>query len=84
MTYEIIISPTAQRQLEKLEKSIQNRILASLERMRIRPYSFIQKLSGYSFFRMRVGDYRIMLDIHDNELEILVVKIGHRKNIYKL
>ena len=83
MTYEIIISPTAQRQLEKLGKNTQERILAALERMKIRPYDFVKKLSGYSFFRLRVGDYRVMLDIQDDKLIILVVKVGHRKNIYK-
>ena len=83
MTYKITILPVAQRQLEKLEKSLQQRILNALERIRMRPYGFVKKLSGSPYFRARVGDYRIVLDIKNNELRVFVVEIGHRKSIYK-
>ena len=81
--YAIIFSPTSQSQFDKLEKKIQNRILLSLERIRIRPHNFVKKLSGYPFFRLRTGEYRIILDIKNDCLTIIVIEIGHRKNIYK-
>jgi mRNA interferase RelE/StbE len=82
MIYELTYSECALKQLKKLEKNIQLRVLASLERCRINPYPHLKKLVGSPYFRLRVGDYRIILNINDNEVRILVIEIGHRKNIY--
>ena len=83
MTYEIIFSDKAFKQLKKLEKKIQERIIVTLERIRIRPESYVTKLIGDPGYKLRVGDYRIILDIEKKRLLILVIKIGHRKKIYK-
>lgn len=83
MTYNIVFSPNAQKQLDKLEKDLKERILLSLERIKVRPYDFVKKLSGAPYFRFRVGDYRLVLDIRNNELIIIVIEVGHRRNIYK-
>ncbi len=81
--YSLLYSPTAAKQLEKLERIIQERILIALERLRIRPEGCdIKKLVGMQGYRMRVGDYRIIFDIQQDRLLILVLQIGHRKNIY--
>lgn len=81
--YELIYSPSALKQLGKLENNIKERILNSLERLRIRPESCdIKKLVGMKGYRIRVGDYRIIFDMEKQKLLILVLKIGHRKNIY--
>jgi len=81
--YEVIISEKAKKQLLKLEKNIQERIVSALERIRIRPESYVKKLVGDPGYRLRVGDYRVIIDIQKDKLIILVIKIGHRKNIYK-
>lgn len=81
--YEIIFSNKAKKQLFKLEKSIQRRVIAALERIRIRPESYITKLVGDPGCKLRVGDYRVIMDIDNNNLHILVIKVGHRKEIYK-
>ena len=81
--YEIIFSNKAKKQLFKLEKNIQKRIIIVLERIRIRPESYITKLVGDPGYKLRVGDYRIIMDIDNNDLLILVIKVGHRKEIYK-
>jgi mRNA interferase RelE/StbE len=83
MTYEIIFSDNALTQLKKLEHSIQERIIKSLERIRIRPEAYVTKLVGDPGYRLRVGDYRVILDIDKEKLHILIIKIGHRKNIYQ-
>lgn len=83
MTYEIIFSDQALRQLKKLEKTVQGRIIAALERIRIRPQAYVTKLVGDPGYKLRVGDYRIIMDIDNNKLTILVLKAGHRKNIYQ-
>jgi mRNA interferase RelE/StbE len=81
--YEIIFSNKAKKQLFKLEKSIQRRIIAALERIRIRPGSYITKIVGDPGYKLRVGDYRVIMDIENNNLLILVIKVGHRRDIYK-
>jgi len=81
--FEIEFSKSSEKQLLKLEKDIQKRIVSTLDRIRIRPYPHVKKLVGNPYFRLRVGEYRVILDIQQNKLIIFVVEIGHRKNIYK-
>lgn len=81
--YEIILSEKALKQLKKLERSIQERIINALERIRIRPESYVTKLIGETSYKLRVGDYRAVLDLKKDKPIISVLKIGHRKNIYK-
>ena len=81
--YQIIFSKKSEKQLSKLEKDIQKRIVGVLERIKIRPHSYVKNLIGKSFSRLRVGDYRIIIDV-ENEIKILqVLEVGHRKNIYE-
>lgn len=81
--YSIEFSETAEKQLYKLERDIQIRIISVLERIRIRPYPHVRKLVGSSYFRLRVSDYRLILDIQRDRLIIFVIEIGHRRDVYK-
>ncbi|HLC63618.1 MAG TPA: type II toxin-antitoxin system RelE/ParE family toxin [Candidatus Nanoarchaeia archaeon] len=81
--FSIEFSQTAEKQLFKLDKEIGKRVVSILERIKIRPYSYVKRLSGYPYFRLRIGDYRAILQIQENEKKIIVLEIGHRKNIYK-
>ena len=83
MSYDIIFSAFSEKQLSKLSKDMQKRIISSLKRCRIRPYSYVKKIVGSKYFRLRTGKYRIIVDIIKNKLIIHVIEIGHRKNIYK-
>ena len=81
--YELIYSDSALKQLKKLDKDTRERIFSVLERLRIRPESCdIKKLIGMPGYRLRVGDYRVIFDIEKDKLIILVLQIGHRRNIY--
>ncbi|MDD2665558.1 MAG: type II toxin-antitoxin system RelE/ParE family toxin [Methanocellales archaeon] len=82
MIYGIIFSDKALEQLQKMERNAQERIIAALERIRIRPEKYVTKLVGDPGYKLRVGNYRIIMDIDNKELQILVLKVGHRKNIY--
>ena len=82
MTYDIIFSDKALKQLKKLEKNVQERIIAVLERIRIRPEAYVTKLVGDPGYKVRVGDYRIIMDINKKEIQILILKVGHRKKMY--
>jgi len=81
--YEIILSDTAKKQLNKLNVQIQTRIGSVFERIKIRPHHFVKKLVNSPYYRLRIGEYRVILNIKENRLQILVIEIGHRKNIYK-
>ena len=83
MTYEIIFSDKAFQQLKKLDGPVQKRMIATLERIRIRPETYVTRLIGDPGYRLRIGDYRVILDIDKGRLLILVLKVGHRKGIYK-
>lgn len=80
--YSVEFSETADKQLSKLPREIQARIVSSLERIRIRPQAHVLRLVGSSYFRLRVGDYRVILDIKEDKLIVFVIEVGHRKNIY--
>ena len=81
--YEIILSDKAEKQLEKLPLIIKKRIAAVIERIKIRPFSFVKKIMGSNYYRARVGEYRIILNIQKYKLIIHIIELGHRKNIYK-
>lgn len=81
--YYIVFSDSALKQLKKLDREWQKRILATIERMRIRPENYVKKLVGMPYYRLRIGDYRAILDIKIDKKEIFVMKIAHRRNIYK-
>jgi mRNA interferase RelE/StbE len=61
--YEVIFSETAIRQFKKLDRSIQKRIIACLNRMKVRPETHVRKLIGDPGYRLLIGDYRLILDI---------------------
>ncbi len=82
MTFEIIWSESAARQLRKLERSVARRIFEKVGELREDPLRLIQKLVNSPYYRLRVGDYRVVLDIQRNVLRILVLKVGHRESVY--
>lgn len=83
MSYAITFSDFAFKQLGKLHKDVQKRIISTLKRCQLRPYPHVRKLVGSRYFRLRVGDYRVILDIVENQLLIHVIEVGHRSSIYK-
>jgi len=62
---------------------MQERIISALERIRIRPETYVTKLVGDPGYKLRVGDYRVIMDIDKGNLLILVIKVGYRRNIYE-
>ncbi|MBU0957703.1 MAG: type II toxin-antitoxin system RelE/ParE family toxin [Nanoarchaeota archaeon] len=81
--YHVELSKNAERQFSKLNDDLQDRIICALDRIKVRPYSFVKRLIASPYYRLRVGDYRLILDINDGKLVIFVIEVGHRKNIYK-
>jgi mRNA interferase RelE/StbE len=85
MTYRIEFRPAAMRELAKLEASTRRRIAATLESLGENPRSpGVEKLKGRDHrYRVRCGDYRIIYEIEDRVLIILVLRIGHRRQVYR-
>jgi mRNA interferase RelE/StbE len=81
--YDVLFHKPAERQLQKLPQDIKERIIGAIERIRIRPLSFVKRLVNSKYYRLRVGDYRLILDIQQKKLVIFVIEIGHRRNVYK-
>jgi mRNA interferase RelE/StbE len=81
--FDIEFTAKAEKQLYKLEKDNQIRIISALERIRIRPLSYVKKLVSSDYFRLKIGKYRVILNIKTNKLIIYVIELGHRRNIYK-
>jgi len=81
--YEIEFSQNAEKYFYKLGRDIPKRISNTLERIRIRPESYVKRLVGCPYYSLRVGDYRLILDIRRDKLIIFVITLGHRKSIYK-
>ena len=89
MTWSIRLSETAEKQLAKLDKPVARRILSFLRERVAKledPRSIGEALKGSRFgelWKYRQGDYRIVASINDNIVQILVVKIGHRREVYR-
>jgi len=81
--YEIILSKSVEKFLDKLNNKDKERIILALEKLRIRPESYLTRLVGEKSYKFRIGDYRLIIDLNKNQLQVLIVKIGHRRNIYK-
>jgi mRNA interferase RelE/StbE len=88
MAWKVDLSPTALKQLGKLDKSVSRRVLNFL-RQRVEklddPRQIGQKLQGTlsEFWKYRVGDYRLICSLEDDRLVVLVLRIGHRREVYK-
>lgn len=82
--FEIKYDPRAEKELAKLDKPIARRLLDAIDRLAETPNPNNSKpLKGFTgIWRLRVGDYRVIYEIRDSELVILVVKIGHRREVY--
>jgi mRNA interferase RelE/StbE len=85
MQYAIIIKPSAVKSLDKPPRPIRRRVLDAFEELRTnpRPAGCVKLAGDENLWRIRVGDYRVVYEIHDNLLVVLVLSIAHRKDIYR-
>jgi len=85
LAYSVELAPAAKRQMRKLDRAIQERIIRRLEALGKDPRPpGVEKLEGVeSTYRVRLGEYRIVYEIQDKILVVLVLKVGHRKEVYR-
>ena len=80
--YSIKLSQTSIKFLKKLNKKDSDIILNKIYSLRDNPFRFLKKLQGQKLWRLRIGDYRAVIDVIIKNNEIFVVRIGRRKNVY--
>jgi mRNA interferase RelE/StbE len=82
--YELLLRPSVEKDLKKIPTTDLRKILARIEALREdpRPPGCV-KLSGEDYYRVRQGNYRIVYEIEDDKLIVIVVKVGHRRDIYR-
>ena len=68
--------------MRKLDRVVAQRIFRRVGELAEDPRERVQRLAGSPYSRLRVGDYRVILDIQGNVLRILVLKVGHRRQVY--
>jgi len=86
MSWKIIFTKKAQKQINNLDKSVQSRIKkAILEKLMINPDLFIEPLTGdfTGYYKFRIGDYRLICSKENEELTIIIIELGHRSEVYK-
>ncbi|MFT5702673.1 MAG: mRNA interferase RelE/StbE [Rickettsiales bacterium] len=86
MSWKIIFTKKAQKQINNLDKSVQSRIKkAILEKLMVNPDLFIEPLTGdfTGYYKFRIGDYRLICSKENEELTIIIIELGHRSEVYK-
>ena len=80
--YSIQIEKNAELFIKKLQKSDAETILNKIYSIRENPFRFLKRLQGEKLWRLRIGDYRAVVDVIISMNRIVVIRIGHRKNVY--
>ena len=85
MRYTVLFKPSARKALLKLPKTMQMRVVEATDALADQPRPHgVTKLQGdENLWRIRVGAYRIVYEIHDDRLIVLILRVGDRKDIYR-
>lgn len=85
MIYEVTLAPAAARQLRKFDPQVRRRVQAAIELLADdpRPPTATRLVGGAGEWRVRTGDYRIIYEIEEDRLLVLVLNVGHRREIYQ-
>ncbi len=78
---KIVLTESAARDVKTLSKDVQRRVIGVLQRAKLNPWKYVRKIAGTDWYRLRAGDYRIIVKISDDK--IYVLRVAHRKNVYR-
>lgn len=82
--YEIYFKESVWKELKKVPKNDLKRILSRIANLGADPRpTGCEKLTGHELYRVRQGNYRIVYSLQDNELTVWIIKVGHRRNVYR-
>jgi len=83
MKFSIDFSKTAEKDILSLDKKIFEEILRKINKIKESPLHFLERLSGYTLYKLRCGDYRAIIRLDTDKNMIQIVMIDHRENVYK-
>jgi mRNA interferase RelE/StbE len=82
--YRLQIKPSAVKELEAIQLKDRKRVVAKIRRLAKEPRpDGCEKLSGYDKYRLRQGDHRVLYSVDNSEQSVTVIKIGHRRDVYR-
>lgn len=82
--YKLLIKPSAVKELEALPTKDRRKVVTKIEALATEPRPHgCEKLSGQEHYRVRQGDYRVVYGIDEGARTVLIVKIGHRRDVYR-
>ena len=83
-SYKLLIKASAAKELEALPRKDRSRMVVKMEGLADNPHPpGSEKLSGEEKYRLRQGDYRVLYSIQDASATVTIVKIGHRRDVYR-
>jgi mRNA interferase RelE/StbE len=83
-SYRLLIKPSAIKELEALPTKDRRRIITRIQSLATEPRPHgCEKLSGAEHYRVRQGDYRVVYSVHDEAGTVVVIKVGHRRDVYR-
>ncbi len=80
--YTLEVSKSAKKFLQELEKKDSEMILGKIYSITENPFRFLKRLQGDKLWRLRIANYRAIVDVLISANKIIVLRIGHRKNVY--
>lgn len=82
--YEVEFKPSSLKELKKLPKNISLRILKSIDKLSANPrVGNVRPMVGIKSWRLKIGEYRVVYDINDNKLLVLIIRVRYRKDVYR-
>ena len=82
--YTVQVSKRASQEIAKLGRDLQVRVVARIELLAQDPRpSGCKKLAGSEYWRIRIGEYRVVYSIEDQQLMVLVIRVAHRRDVYR-
>ena len=85
MNYRVILKPSAEKDLNRLPKSIKSRVLDRLAELQTnpRPTGSVKLAGAHATYRLRVGDYRVVYEVDDSRHTVFATIIAHRREVYR-
>ena len=79
--YTVVLTDSARRDLERLDRSVARRIVARLEDLQEDPLTKLGRLVNSPLYRLRVGDGRVIVEVDEREVRVSVIKVAHRRTV---
>lgn len=83
MKWSVIYPPDTEKDLDKLGDKLAAKVILKMDEIALDPYNLLDKMTNSPYYKFRVGDYRGIVNIVNDKLILIVVKIKHRSQVYK-